>query len=74
MRDFLVSVDCSGGGTPHKHAVIVRPGAGGVHGAAPPTPVRLQYRCPVSGQDLKVRFTPPVGSARPFMVMEVRDG
>ena len=74
MTDFSVSVECRAGDVPHKHVVVVRPGAGGVHGAALPTPVRLHYRCPVTGQDLKLRFTPPVGSPRPFTVIEVRDG
>ncbi len=72
MLEFTIAVTCIGGGTPHEHDVVVQASAGGVHGAATPTPVRLQYRCPEADTYLKVRFTPPIDAARPFSVIEVR--
>jgi hypothetical protein len=70
--EFTVSVDCSAGGVAHKHDVVIRAGEGGVHGSSTPEPIRLQYRCPVAASDRKLRFTPPVGAARPFDVIEVK--
>lgn len=72
MVEFTVSVDCSAGGVAHKHDVVIRADEGGVHGSSRPEPVRLQYRCPVVASDYKFRFTPPVGAARPFDVIEVK--
>jgi hypothetical protein len=72
LVEFTVSVNCSAGGVAHKHEVVIRADEGGVHGSSPPQPIRLQYRCPVAASDHKVRFTPPVGAARPFEVIEVK--
>lgn len=71
MTEFTVTIDCSAGGTTHKHVLVVRADEG-VHGSSPPQPVRLQYRCPIAASDYKARFTPPIGAARPFAVVEVR--
>ena len=72
MTSFEVEVGCQGGGTPHKHTIVVEVGQEPVYNASKPSKVRLQYTCPVSGQALIAIFTPPVGASRPFSVTKVR--
>ena len=71
MTSFTVAVDCLGGGTSHKHVIVIQPAPGRVYGSGPPSTVRLQYTCPVASEALIVTFKPPVGAARPFEVVEV---
>jgi hypothetical protein len=70
MSNFEIEVNCSSGGTPHKHTIVVE-STPGVHGASPPTRVRLQYTCPVTEEALLAIFQPPVGAARPFTIAKV---
>lgn len=71
MQTFEIEVNCSSGGTPHKHTLVVTPGGSGVYNASPPTKVRLQYACPATGDKLIAIFEPPVGAARPFEISKV---
>jgi hypothetical protein len=71
-RTFEHEVICHGGGAAHKHTLVIEPNESGVYGASPPTKVRLQFICPVSGQAVVVPISPPVGASRPFDVKQVK--
>lgn len=71
MASFEVEVGCQGGGTAHKHTIVVETGLPPIFNASKPSKVRLQYTCPVSGQALIATVTPPVGASRPFAVTKV---
>jgi hypothetical protein len=72
MASFEIEVGCQGGGTAHKHTIVVETGHEPVYNASKPSKIRLQYTCPVSGQALIASFNPPVGASRPFSVTKVR--
>ena len=71
MNNFEIEVSCNSGGTSHTHTIVVE-SSRGVHGASPPTKVRLQYTCPVTEEALMAIFQPPVGAARPFNIAKVK--
>jgi hypothetical protein len=71
MKSFEVEVTCHGGGKAHKHKIVVETGQSPVFNASKPAKVRLQYKCPVTAQELIATFTPPVGASRPFTVAKV---
>lgn len=70
MNTFEIAINCQSGGTKHTHTIVIE-STTGVHGAAPPTRVRLQYTCPVTAEALIAIFQPPVGAARPFNIAKV---
>ena len=72
MPTFEVEVTCSSGGVAHTHRLVIEPDSSGVFNASPPSKVRLQFNCPVSGQAVVVPITPPVGAARPFNIQQVK--
>ena len=69
MDSFKLIIEC---GTPdawHQHEVTIGHALSPVVGATPPTKVRLQYSCPVSGITKMMTFRPPRGAARPFAIL-----
>jgi hypothetical protein len=67
---FALTVDCGTPNSPHSHYVTIGH-AWGVRGVGPPTNVRLQYTCPVSGATRIMTFRPPGGAARPFEIRQI---
>ena len=72
MPTFEIEVACSAGGVAHKHTLVIEPDQSGVFNASPPTKVRLQFTCPLSGQPVVAPIIPPVGAARPFEIKQVK--
>jgi hypothetical protein len=67
--EFVVEVDCVGGGTAHVHTIVIS-GMGGVYNVGP-TKVRLRYDCPTSGEALVASFDAPPSAGRPFKIERV---
>jgi hypothetical protein len=67
MDSFEIEVDCSGGGTPHVHKILVSCKRGEIYNVGP-SRVRLRYDCPHSGEQFIASFNAPAETGRPFKI------